>query len=85
MCPQRYYGKSMPFGSSSFRHPYIDLLTVEQALADYAVLVTTLKSQLNASDSRVIAFGGRYVCCVVYSLSVILLHTVTLTWDLSTV
>jgi len=45
----------------SFKHPYVDLLTVEQALADYAVLITDLKSQLNASDSRVIAFGGRYV------------------------
>jgi len=59
MFTQRYYGKSLPFGNDSFKHPYVDLLTAEQALADYAVLVTALKSQLNASESRVIAFGGR--------------------------
>ena len=50
----------MPFGNDSFKHPYVDLLTVEQALADYAVLVSALKTQLNATDSPVIAFGGRY-------------------------
>jgi len=53
----------MPFGNDSFTHPYVDLLTVEQALADYAVLVSALKTQWNASESRVIAFGGRFVCC----------------------
>lgn len=56
----RFYGKSLPFGNESFRHPYVDLLTVEQALADFAVMVTSLKAQWNASDSRVIAFGGSY-------------------------
>ena len=61
VCWQRFYGKSLPFGNDSFKHPYVDLLSAEQALADYAVLVTALKTQLNASDSRVIAFGGRYV------------------------
>ena len=57
----------MPFGNDSFKHPFVDLLSVEQALADYAVLMTALKAQLNASKSRVIAFGGRLVCC--YCLS----------------
>lgn len=56
----RYYGKSLPFGNDSFNHPYVDLLTAEQALADYAALVSALKLQLNASESRVIAFGGSY-------------------------
>jgi len=66
-CRQRYYGKSLPFGNDSFKHPYVDLLTAEQALADYAVLITALKTQANASDSRVIAFGGRYVhLCAAY-------------------
>jgi len=60
MCTvQRYYGESLPFGELSFDPPYIALLSAEQALADYAVLVTSLKLQLNASQSPVIAFGGR--------------------------
>ena len=56
----------MPFGNDSFKHPYVDLLTAEQALADYAVLVTALKTQLNVSESRVIAFGGRYNYMLLY-------------------
>jgi len=51
----------LPFGNESFIHPYVDLLTVEQALADYAVLITALRTQFNAANSRVIAFGGRCV------------------------
>ena len=57
---QRYYGKSLPFGKDSFSIPQIGLLTVEQALADYAVMITELKQQLAAADCPVIVFGGRY-------------------------
>ncbi|PVD22562.1 hypothetical protein C0Q70_18379 [Pomacea canaliculata] len=57
---ERYYGKSLPFGDKSFTDPFIGLLTVEQALADYAVLITSLKSSLNASSVPVICFGGSY-------------------------
>lgn len=56
---QRYYGKSLPFGKDSFNIPQIGLLTVEQALADYAVMITKLKEQLAATDCPVIVFGGR--------------------------
>ncbi|MBN3299531.1 DPP2 peptidase, partial [Amia calva] len=56
----RYYGKSLPFGDASFKVPEIGLLTVEQALADYAVLITELKKQLDATASPVIVFGGSY-------------------------
>ena len=43
---------------------------MEQALADYAVLVAALKTQWNASESHVIAFGGRFVCFILKSLLV---------------
>lgn len=56
---QRYYGKSLPFGKDSFNIPQIGLLTVEQALADYAVMITELKEQLAATRCPVIVFGGR--------------------------
>ncbi|XP_029999419.1 dipeptidyl peptidase 2 [Sphaeramia orbicularis] len=56
----RYYGKSLPFGKDSFSLPQISLLTVEQALADYAVMITELKQQLAASACPVIVFGGSY-------------------------
>ncbi|KAJ0019651.1 hypothetical protein NQD34_007220 [Periophthalmus magnuspinnatus] len=56
----RYYGKSLPFGEDSFHIPEVGLLTVEQALADYAVMITELKQELVASDCPVIVFGGSY-------------------------
>ncbi|XP_061585690.1 dipeptidyl peptidase 2 [Cololabis saira] len=56
----RYYGRSLPFGSDSFNIPQVGFLTVEQALADYAVMITELKQQLAAAHCPVIVFGGSY-------------------------
>ncbi|KAG7240046.1 hypothetical protein INR49_028049 [Caranx melampygus] len=56
----RYYGKSLPFGKDSFSIPQVGLLTVEQALADYSILITELRQQLSASRCPVIVFGGSY-------------------------
>lgn len=58
----RYYGKSQPFAKVNLSNPEeAGYLTSEQALADYADLLTHVRSQLpGASNSPVIAFGGSY-------------------------
>ncbi|KAF5791533.1 putative lysosomal Pro-Xaa carboxypeptidase [Helianthus annuus] len=59
----RYYGESMPYGSREEAYKNASTLarlTAEQALADYAVLITDLKRNLSAQASPVILFGGSY-------------------------
>ncbi|KAJ0818735.1 putative lysosomal Pro-Xaa carboxypeptidase [Helianthus annuus] len=59
----RYYGESMPYGSREEAYKNASTLahlTAEQALADYAVLITDLKRNLSAEASLVILFGGSY-------------------------
>lgn len=59
----RYYGESMPYGNQeeAYRNAStLSLLTTEQALADFAVLITELKRNLSAQACPVVLFGGSY-------------------------
>ncbi|KNC50905.1 uncharacterized protein AMSG_12046 [Thecamonas trahens ATCC 50062] len=64
----RYFGESLPFGKATFNHTgNLRWLTIEQALADYALLITALKDPSSphylapgAEHAPVITFGGSY-------------------------
>lgn len=57
----RYYGESMPYGNLSYSDPkYLNYLTSEQALADFAILIRFFKDGSEAKNSPVIAIGGSY-------------------------
>ena len=59
----RYYGKSLPYGQESLKpDPKLNgYLTSEQALADFAALITNLRETVKGAEkSPVIAFGGSY-------------------------
>ncbi|KAM0930447.1 hypothetical protein ACQ4PT_001122 [Festuca glaucescens] len=57
----RFYGESMPFGNDSYKSAdTLGYLTSTQALADFAILITSLKSNLSVPDAPVVVFGGSY-------------------------
>eukprot|EP00794_Sanderia_malayensis_P007162 gene7162-7969_t len=58
----RYYGKSLPFGTESYKDAaHLGYLTSEQALADFATLISHIKETVpGVAKSPVIAFGGSY-------------------------
>lgn len=57
----RYYGKSLPFGEASFDGDNIGLLTMEQAMADFAKLIIYLRQKYKVGgDVKLITFGGSY-------------------------
>lgn len=58
---QRYYGKTLPFGTKTWSSKdNLRYLSTEQVLADYALLLTSIKPGLNASGLPVVTFGGSY-------------------------
>ncbi|XP_020103296.1 lysosomal Pro-X carboxypeptidase [Ananas comosus] len=57
----RFYGESKPFGNESYKSAEtLGYLTSTQALADYAVLIRSLKQNFSAEASPVVVFGGSY-------------------------
>ena len=61
----RYYGDSLPDLVGDPSNPIIKTstfgyLTSEQALADYATVITDFKKNLSAENSPVIVFGASY-------------------------
>lgn len=56
----RYYGASLPFGADSFTNENYVHLSAEQALADYAQFLGSLKKNMSIPDAEVISFGGSY-------------------------
>lgn len=58
----RYYGRSLPYGKDSLKDVrYYGYLTVEQALADFAHVVSEIKRTWpGVEKSKVVAFGGSY-------------------------
>ena len=80
----RFYGESMPFGNGSYKSAAtLGYLTSTQALADFAVLITSLKHNLSVPDAPVVVFGGSYggskhtISHLVYSNTYI---TIRATW-----
>lgn len=53
-------GDSLPYGQNSFTNANYVHLSSEQALADYALFLTSLKTNMSIPDAQVIAFGGSY-------------------------
>lgn len=56
----RFYGESLIPGAGNASGGDLHLLTMEQALADYAHGIYVLKQQLQSTASPVIALGGSY-------------------------
>jgi len=57
----RFYGASLPFGNASFERGNLGFLSIQQALADFAALVTSLKETLlKDPQAPVVVFGGSY-------------------------
>ncbi|KAL0644999.1 hypothetical protein Bca4012_043290 [Brassica carinata] len=58
---RRFYGESTPFGKKSHKTAEIlGYLNSQQALADCAILIRSLKQNLSSEASPVVVFGRSY-------------------------
>jgi len=55
----RFYGLSIP-GDGTLSLKNLNLLSADQALADFAVFIEFIKEKYNATDSKIVTFGGSY-------------------------
>lgn len=56
----RFYGQSIPSDGTLSTENLKKLLSADQALADYANLISYIKTQFNTPNSKVVTFGGSY-------------------------
>lgn len=63
----RYYGKSMPFKDGT--DGCMNWLTSEQAMADFAYLIDSIRQNMGADQSPFIGFGGSCTCLHALSLN----------------
>jgi pimeloyl-ACP methyl ester carboxylesterase len=59
----RFYGESLPFGpNESFvaSADRIGLLTIEQAMADYSLVIKSILEEYDIKEAPVVALGGSY-------------------------
>lgn len=55
----RFFGESVPFKAPFKDSPdVVGLLSVEQALADYAAIISAIRDEFKAWDAPVVTFGG---------------------------
>ena len=55
----RFYGGSLPFGNASFTNDALQYLSIEQALADYAEVITALPKVIGCAGTGAAAAAGR--------------------------
>jgi len=55
----RFYGESFP-GDGTLSTENLRLLSADQALADFAVVIDYVKTKFHAADSKVVTLGGSY-------------------------
>lgn len=71
----------MPYGSQEEAYRNASTmahLTAEQALADYAVLITELKKNLSSQGCSVVLFGGSYGGSNEFFCSDVLINAITM-------
>ncbi|KAF6169966.1 hypothetical protein GIB67_034358, partial [Kingdonia uniflora] len=57
----RFYGESLPFRKESYKSAHtLGYLNSQQALANFVVLIRSLKQNLSSEASPVVVFGGSY-------------------------